>query len=385
MTRTIWCSAVGTRGREFERKPHAILVKVDPVDQFGPRLPLLQRASSDIAALEGPCNRYPEVTKPMAANNRSTGGRSAGSAAARELDQLRKKVKELTLRLQREAKARKLDSQLAAVAKKAREQLTREIRVLREQGRKLGSQLKSTLGDASKRERALQGARAKVGELKMELGRKTEDLRRKSGELKKLAEESAHRAAAIIRGDAEHAREPVGAEPGVPPALSELGSQSHVGEIRMEDPFRRPTFGSAVFYKDPFAALDWLEKAFGFARSMVITDKDGKLGHSEMKFGEGYIMVGSEWADFVASPSSVDGKNTQTIHVHLKEGIDAHCERARAAGAAIIREPADQFYGDRSYMAKDPEGHVWSFAQTVRHVSREEAEKASGLKIEGWP
>jgi uncharacterized glyoxalase superfamily protein PhnB len=39
----------------------------------------------------------------------------------------------------------------------------------------------------------------------------------------------------------------------------------------------------------------------------------------------------------------------------------------------IVREPADQFYGDRSYMAKDPEGHVWSFAQTVRQVSREEA------------
>jgi uncharacterized glyoxalase superfamily protein PhnB len=99
---------------------------------------------------------------------------------------------------------------------------------------------------------------------------------------------------------------------------------------------------------------------------------------------DGYIMVGSEWADFIASPASVGGKNTQTIHVHLNEGIDAHCERARAAGATIIREPADQFYGDRSYMAKDPEGHVWSFAQTVRYVTREEAEKASRLKIEGW-
>ena len=47
----------------------------------------------------------------------------------------------------------------------------------------------------------------------------------------------------------------------------------------------RPTFGSAVFYKEPLAALEWLEKAFGFERSMVITDKGGKLAHSEMKFG----------------------------------------------------------------------------------------------------
>ena len=152
----------------------------------------------------------------------------------------------------------------------------------------------------------------------------------------------------------------------------------------MEDPFRRPSFGSAVSYRDPRAALDWLEEAFGFERSMVITDKDGRLAHSEMKFGDGYLMVGSEWADFVASPASVGGKNTQSIHVQLQDGIDAHCERARAAGAAILMEPADQFYGDRTYRARDLEGHVWTFAQTVRSVTREEAERASGLKIEGW-
>jgi uncharacterized glyoxalase superfamily protein PhnB len=152
----------------------------------------------------------------------------------------------------------------------------------------------------------------------------------------------------------------------------------------LEDQFHRPTFGPTVFYQDPFAALDWLENAFSFKRSMVITDKDGKLGHAEMKFGDGYIMVGSEWADFVASPASVGRKNTQNIHVMLKDGLDAHCARARAAGAEIIREPEDQFYGHRVYLARDPEGHVWSFAQAVREVSREEAEQASGLKIEGW-
>jgi uncharacterized glyoxalase superfamily protein PhnB len=152
----------------------------------------------------------------------------------------------------------------------------------------------------------------------------------------------------------------------------------------MSDPFRRPTLGSAVFYKDPWAALDWLEKAFGFERSMVISDKDANLSHSEMRFGDGYIMVGSEWGDFTASPLSVGGKNTQFIHVHLSEGLDAHCERASKAGAAILEAPADQFYGDRTYRARDLEGHVWTFGQSVRHVTREQAERASGLKIEGW-
>ena len=111
----------------------------------------------------------------------------------------------------------------------------------------------------------------------------------------------------------------------------------------MEDPFRRPSLIAAVFYKDPWSALDWLEKAFGFERSMVITDKDGRLGHSEMRFGDSLVGVGSEWADFVASPESVGNKNTQMIHVHLPDGIDAHCARAAAAGATIVQEPTDQF------------------------------------------
>lgn len=152
----------------------------------------------------------------------------------------------------------------------------------------------------------------------------------------------------------------------------------------MSDSFHRPSLGTAVFYKDPRSALDWLEKAFGFERAMVITDQDENLVHAEMQFGDGYIMLGSEWADFVASPASVGGKNTQMVHVQLEDGIDAHCERARAAGAVILQMPTDQFYGDRTYRAGDPEGHVWTFGQSVRHVSREEAEQATGLSIEGW-
>lgn len=150
----------------------------------------------------------------------------------------------------------------------------------------------------------------------------------------------------------------------------------------MDDPVGRPALIAAVFYRDPWAALVWLEKAFGFERSMVIADNDGKPVHLEMRFGDGLLMVGSEWADFIASPAAVGGKNTQILHVHLAEDVDAHCARAKAAGAVILQEPADQFYGDRAYRARDPEGHVWAFGQPVRQVSREEAERATGLKIE---
>jgi uncharacterized glyoxalase superfamily protein PhnB len=100
----------------------------------------------------------------------------------------------------------------------------------------------------------------------------------------------------------------------------------------MDDPFRRPTIVPAVFYPEPWSAREWLEKAFGYEPGMVITDKDGKIAHSEMKVGDGLIYVGSEWADYTVSPASVSGKNTQTIHVHLKNGLNAHCERASRRG-----------------------------------------------------
>lgn len=154
--------------------------------------------------------------------------------------------------------------------------------------------------------------------------------------------------------------------------------------MTVSDPFKHSTLGSGVFYKDPRAALAWLEAAFGFEPSMVVSDADRKLVHAEMRFGDCYIIVDSEWADYVASPASVSGKNTQSVYVRLKDGLDAHCEQARATGAKIVQEPTDQFYGERQYRARDPEGHVWTFTQTIRSVPREEAERLSGLRIEGW-
>ncbi len=152
----------------------------------------------------------------------------------------------------------------------------------------------------------------------------------------------------------------------------------------MDDPFDHATLGAGVFYRDPLGALDWLERAFGFSRSMLVSEADGALVHAEMRFCDAYIVIDGEWADHVASPASVGGKNTQSLYIRLPGDIEDHCERARAAGAAILQEVTDQFYGERSYRAVDPEGHVWTFSQTIRHVGKEEAEELSGLRIEGW-
>jgi uncharacterized glyoxalase superfamily protein PhnB len=149
----------------------------------------------------------------------------------------------------------------------------------------------------------------------------------------------------------------------------------------MTDFYRTKGLSSAVSYQDPKAAYRWLEAAFGFEPLFVLLDGDGNLAHSEMSYGDSVVMVGSEWSDDHKSPRSVGGRNTQSVHVQLAEGedIDAHCAHARAAGATIVMEPATQFYGDRTYRAKDPEGHIWTFGVTVQKMTPEQWDKASGL------
>ena len=82
-------------------------------------------------------------------------------------------------------------------------------------------------------------------------------------------------------------------------------------------------------------------------------------------------------------PASLGGVNTQSVHVNLTEDLDAHCARAEAAGAEIIARPEDQFYGDRTYRARDPEGHIWTFGQTVKDMAPGEWDAAMpGIKTQ---
>lgn len=148
----------------------------------------------------------------------------------------------------------------------------------------------------------------------------------------------------------------------------------------MADYVRPKGLASALCYVDPNAAFKWLEDAFGFEPLMVLLDENDRIAHSEMTFGTSLIMVGSEWSEDHRSPKNLGLKNTQTVHVQLDKGesIDAHCEQARKAGAEILQEPDTQFYGDRTYRARDPEGHIWTFGVTVNEMAPEEWDKASG-------
>lgn len=150
----------------------------------------------------------------------------------------------------------------------------------------------------------------------------------------------------------------------------------------MSDRAKLPTIGPLLWYRDPRAAIAWLETAFGFETRLIVDDGQGGVIHSELTLGDGYIMVVGPPSGQAVSPAAFGGRSTQSVHVQLEDGLDARCEQARAAGATIEREPATQPYGDRVFTCRDLEDHPWSFGQTVQALSVEEMEQATGHKIE---
>ncbi len=128
-------------------------------------------------------------------------------------------------------------------------------------------------------------------------------------------------------------------------------------------PENMPRITPNVFYDDLGAALDWLGKAFGFETRMSMPGPDGGLVHAEMEFADGVIMMSpTSDQESWTSPQSIGGAVTIGLYIYVDD-IEAHCESARNAGAKIVAEPEDMFWGDRTYVAEDSERHRWTFAE----------------------
>jgi uncharacterized glyoxalase superfamily protein PhnB len=120
-------------------------------------------------------------------------------------------------------------------------------------------------------------------------------------------------------------------------------------------PTMYPYFG----YRDAALALQWLADAFGFEKTVEIHGPDGTILHAEMRFGAGAILLGTV-DDEQSGQVPKDTSAAHGIYVYV-EDVDAHYERARAAGAHIVYGPEDTEFGTRRYRALDPEGYEWSF------------------------
>lgn len=158
-----------------------------------------------------------------------------------------------------------------------------------------------------------------------------------------------------------------------------------------------PRISSAIYYRDPRAAIDWLCSAFGFETRLVVDGDGGRIVHSELVYGGGVVRVaeaGDPSPDHAgAAPETVAGANTQNMFVYVAD-VEAHCARARAAGAKIGSEPAVSDYGeehwaDKGYECVDPGGHHWWFAERLsegaRYAPRLDSSRLADRPPRGWP
>ena len=130
------------------------------------------------------------------------------------------------------------------------------------------------------------------------------------------------------------------------------------------------------------AAIDFYTNVFGAKERMRMPAPEGKVGHAELELGNALIMLSDEMPDFGnKSPKTVGG--TPVILSLYVEDVDGVFGKAIEAGATAIREPEDQFYGDRAGQFEDPFGHRWSVATHVEDVPPEEMEKRASEAMGG--
>jgi len=117
-------------------------------------------------------------------------------------------------------------------------------------------------------------------------------------------------------------------------------------------------------YRDAPAAIDWLCRAFGFERQLVVPGEEGQIMHAQLSFGNGMLMLGSvtdtEYGRLMKQPEETGGAGTQSLYV-VVNSADALYTSAKAAGAEIVIELKDEDYGGRGFSCRDLEGHIWSF------------------------
>lgn len=121
-------------------------------------------------------------------------------------------------------------------------------------------------------------------------------------------------------------------------------------------------------------AIEFYKQAFGAAELMRFPGPDGKIGHAEIKIGDGVVMLADESLESGhKSPQTLGG--TPVSLLFYVPDVDAQFVKAVAAGGVIKIPLKDQFYGDRSGTITDPFGHIWTIATHTEDVSADEVQR----------
>lgn len=135
-----------------------------------------------------------------------------------------------------------------------------------------------------------------------------------------------------------------------------------------------PTLSPAIAVNDAAKAIDFYKAAFGATeRYRLIERESGKIGHAEIMIRDALIMLADEYPAYNKTPRTLGGT---TVKLGLmSEDVDADFARAVKAGAEVIRELTDEFYGHRTGTLRDPFGHEWTLSQEKEKVSPEEMQR----------
>ena len=131
-------------------------------------------------------------------------------------------------------------------------------------------------------------------------------------------------------------------------------------------PANTPWMMAYLTVRDSDKAMDFYEKAFGFTRGIALPGPNGKTGHAEMHWKDARIMFSPE--GFNGCPAKCPTTSGQVSPMNLYfyvEDVDAAFKRAVAAGAQVVGQLTDMFWGDSIAAVKDPDGYIWSMATNV--------------------
>jgi len=126
--------------------------------------------------------------------------------------------------------------------------------------------------------------------------------------------------------------------------------------------------------EDAAAAIDYYKKVFGAKERVRMDAPDGKIGHAELEIGDSLVMLADAVPQFSTRAPTEVGATTASIFLYV-EDVDTVVKGAVDAGATVLMEVADQFWGDRFGTVQDPFGHQWSVATHVEDVPPEEIEE----------
>ncbi|WP_166830328.1 VOC family protein [Thalassoroseus pseudoceratinae] len=121
-------------------------------------------------------------------------------------------------------------------------------------------------------------------------------------------------------------------------------------------------------------AIEFYKKAFGATEKFRLSEPSGRIGHAELEFGTYVVMFSDEYPEHGIQGPEAFGGTGSSIHLHVDD-VDAMTQQAVDAGAKLVMEPKDQFYGERSSKVLDPFGHEWLLGSHIEDVSPEEMQR----------